>query len=45
MAPTEHDRPFVDTQALTDLDPHVYEAIATLELGRDHQRTRDGGVR
>jgi hypothetical protein len=25
------DRPYVDTQALTDLDAQVYEAVATLE--------------
>jgi Fic family protein len=26
------DRPFVDAQALTDLDAYVYEAVATLEF-------------
>ena len=33
MAPTEHDPPYVDAQALTDTDTHIYEAIATLEQG------------
>ncbi len=33
MAPPEHDRSYVDAQSLTDLDTHVYEAIATLEQG------------
>ncbi len=31
MASSEHGPPYVDAQALTDLDTHVYEAIATLE--------------
>jgi DNA-binding IclR family transcriptional regulator len=28
---SDSDRPYVDAQALTDLDAYVYEAIATLE--------------
>ena len=33
MAPAEHERPYVDAQALTDTDTDIYEAIATLEQG------------
>jgi len=28
---SDSDRPFVDAQALSDLDAYVYEAVATLE--------------
>lgn len=29
--PADDEHPFIDAQALTDVDTHVYEAIATLE--------------
>jgi hypothetical protein len=31
MASPDNERPWVDAQSLSDIDTHVYEAIATLE--------------
>jgi hypothetical protein len=41
----DRDQPYVDPQALGDLDMHVYEAIATLEfLGRVPTKSEIGAA-
>jgi hypothetical protein len=41
----DSDRPYVDTVSLTDVDTHVYEAIATLEYtGRPATRSQIAAV-